>query len=282
MFFEWTENEDGVPNHLNKLTLSPLLCLEEEAILVRKAKNGDLAARTRLVESNMRLVINIARSYRTRSIPIEDLIQEGAIGLIHAIRRFDPEKGFRFSTYATHWIRQAIGRAIDYKAKAIRLPAHITQSIRRVERERIRLERELGRDPTHEQLAAAIGLSPRKLMNLMQSGQEMISLDAKIGDTESSTLGSMIRDGSVEDPEDVMLNEELVRELHLVMMDLTDRERRVMQSRLRIDGAIDGTERDDLASELQISRERIRQIELQAMKKLRAMASIRLREILTR
>src|SRR5688572_27330924 len=156
-----SDMEDGIPSYLSRLTQAPLLTAEEEVILMRAIQKGDESARRRLIESNMRLVINIAKTYRNRAIPLEDLIQEGAIGLMQAAERFDPDKGFRFSTYATHWIRQAIGRAIDNKSKAIRLPAHVSQSLRKIEKERLRLSRELGSDPTHDQLALALGISAR-------------------------------------------------------------------------------------------------------------------------
>lgn len=282
MFFDSMDHEDSVPSYLNRLTQEPLLNADEEAGLTRAAQSGCGTSRQRLIESNMRLVINIARSYRSRSFPLEDLVQEGAIGLMHAIKRFDPEKGFRFSTYATHWIRQSIGRAIDYKAKAIRLPAHISQSLRRIDRERVRLMRELGHEPSHDQLSAAMGISPRKLQHIMQSGQEMLSLDTKVGDAESTTLGGLVPDTTENDAAETMITQELSQELHMIMMELNERERRVMANRLRMDGDGDGVERDDLARELCISRERIRQIELQAMKKLRAIASDRLRDLLSR
>jgi len=148
-----TDHEEGLPSYLGRLTQVALLTAEEEITLTRAVKCGDERARQRLIEANMRLVINIAKAYRSKAIPFEDLIQEGAIGLMQAAERFDPEKGFRFSTYATHWIRQSIGRAIDNKSKAIRIPAHVSQTVRRVERERARLARELGQEPTLEQIA---------------------------------------------------------------------------------------------------------------------------------
>lgn len=157
----YMDHEESVPSYLNRLTRTPLLTPEEEVELTRAVQKGDERARMRLIESNMRLVINIAKSYRNRSIPLEDLIQEGAIGLMQAAERFDPDKGYRFSTYATHWIRQAIGRAIDNKSKAIRLPAHVSQSLRKIERERLRLARELGKDPSLDQLATALASRPK-------------------------------------------------------------------------------------------------------------------------
>ena len=275
------QHDDLLPNYLNRLTRVPLLTAEEEKTLTRAAQRGDAAARQRLIEANMRLVINIARSYRSRTIPLEDLIQEGAIGLMHAVERFDPSKNFRFSTYATHWIRQSIGRAIDSKSKAIRLPAHISQSLRRIERERLRLTRELGYDPSVEQIASAIGISTRRLLTLMHSSHELLSLDMRIGENENSTLGNMIRDASTAEPDSAILSDEVLVELQQIMMELNERERRVMSYRLNMAEEEEDSIRENLAQEMQLSRERIRQIETQAIKKLRAMALRRkLRDIL--
>ncbi len=275
MFNEWMDHEDALPNYLGRLTQVPLLSAEEENLLTRAAQQGDAKAKQKLVEANMRLVINIAKAYRSRTIAFEDLIQEGAIGLMHAAERFDPEKGFRFSTYATHWIRQAIGRALDNKAKAIRLPAHISQSMRKVDRERARLMRELGTEPTAEQIAHAMGISPRKLLTLIQSSQEMLSLDMRVGDGENTTLGNLLRDDKSGNPESEVISDEIMRELKYIMSELTERERRVMSCRLRMESGNDPVLREELAQELHISRERIRQIEIQAIKKLRAVAQRR-------
>ncbi len=269
--------DDGIPSYLSRLTQAPLLRAEEEIILTRAIQRGDKVARQRLIESNMRLVINIAKAYRNRSMPLEDLIQEGAVGLMQAAERFDPEKGFRFSTYATHWIRQAIGRAIDNKSKAIRLPAHVTQSIRKIERERERLARELGYEPSTEQLAASMGLTSNRLMALMQCSQELLSLDMTVGDTGGMTLGGLIKDPAGRH-DATMISEELLQELHHIMQELNEREQRVMRLRFRLDGPDDTV--DAIAEELKLSRERLRQIEVQAIKKLRAIAQRhRLREM---
>jgi RNA polymerase primary sigma factor len=274
--------EDGIPSYLNRLTQAPLLSPEEEANLTRAVQLGDIAAKQKLTESNMRLVINIAKTYRNRSIPLEDLIQEGAIGLMQAAERFDPEKGFRFSTYATHWIRQAIGRAIDNKSKAIRLPAHVSQSLRKVEKERARLARELGYEPSAEQLAECMGLTVRKLNVLMQSSQDLLSLDMTVGDSGGMTLGGLIRDTSNADPETMMIDREVVEELQRILNELNDREQRVMKLRFHI-GSDDQEvpQPEDVARELKLSRERVRHIEVQAIKKLRTLAQRRrLKDIL--
>jgi RNA polymerase primary sigma factor len=275
-----SDPDDGIPSYLSRLTQAPLLTPEEEIVLTRAVQAGDKQAKQRLIESNMRLVINIAKTYRNRAIPLEDLIQEGAIGLMQAAERFDPDKGFRFSTYATHWIRQAIGRAIDNKSKAIRLPAHVSQSLRRVEKERLRLSRELGQEPTPEQLAAAMGISAKKLLTLLQSSQDLLSLDMNVGDSGGMTLGGLLKDDRNIDPESLVLSQEMIRELQRIMLELNDREQRVMRLRFRLDGA-DTPLQEDIAKEMKLSRERVRQIEVQAIKKLRALAQRRrLRDML--
>lgn len=275
------DHDEGLPSYLSRLTQAPLLTAEEEVALTRAIQAGDRIARQRLIESNMRLVINIAKTYRNRTIQLEDLIQEGAIGLMQAAERFDPEKGFRFSTYATHWIRQSIGRAIDNKSKAIRLPAHVSQSLRRIEKERVRLARDLGHDPSPEQIAHAMGISPKKLATLLQSSQELLSLDMTVGDSGGMTLGGLIRDVSNDSPETLVLSQEMMRELQRIMMELNEREQRVMRLRFRMDG-VEAALQDDVAKELKLSRERVRQIEVQAIKKLRILAQRRrLRDMLS-
>ena len=272
-------HDAGYDSYLGKLTQAPLLTAEEELRLTRAARAGDEESRQRLIESNMRLVINIAKSYKNRQVPLEDLIQEGAIGLMQASERFDPDKGFRFSTYATHWIRQSIGRAIDNKAKAIRLPAHVSQSLRRIEKERSRLLRELGHEPSHEQLAIAIGVTPKKLQILVQSSQDLLSLDMTVGDSNGgTTLGGLLRDTKSIDPEEAVMTEALLVELKRILLELNDKEQKVMQMRYRMGtdpNEIVDQGADEIANELQISRERVRQIELQAIKKLRILAQRR-------
>lgn len=269
---------DGLPSYLGRLTQAPLLTLEEEQSLTRRAREGDVLARQKLVESNMRLVINIARTFHSRAVPLEDLIQEGAIGLMQAIQRFDPDKGFRFSTYATHWVRQAIGRAIDNKAKAIRLPAHIVQTLRKVERLKAEMTDELGREPSLDTIARECGLDPLRLQAMMASAQEVLSLDMKVGEAENSTLGSLIRAGGSADPEGRMMHSEFLEELGEIVQSLDEREKRILA--LRLTGLAGQTGSIDEQDAL--SRDRRRQIEAQAVRKLRALAAARrLREFLT-
>ncbi len=270
-----------VPSLLNRLTRVALLTPEEELELAKRARKGDEEAKQKLVEANMRLVMNIAKHYRNALVPFEDLVQEGAIGLMNAVERYDPSRGYRFSTYATHWIRQAIGRAIDNKAKTVRIPAHVAEQLRRMERERDRLRRETGDEPSIEQLAKAMGVSPKKILQLQQAAQEPLSLDMLVGEEEDTSLGSLIHDQNVRDPEEVMLEMERRKVLdELLETELTDRERQVIIRRL---GYGDQEEQvlQEIGEALKISRERVRQIEAQAMRKLKDAAKRRgLREYL--
>ncbi len=277
-YFHAGAEDDGV-NYLKRLTQAPLLSKVEEENLARLVKQGDVIAKKRLIEANMRLVVSVARSYRSNNLPLEDLISEGAMGLIQAAERFDPSRGFRFTTYAMHWIRQAIARAVDCKAKAIRLPAHVIQSLRKVERARETLARELGYDPSQEQIAQAVGISPLKLRQLMQSSQDLLSLDMKIGDHSGITLGNIIRDPNTYEYESPTPFDEQVEELHALIKELNSREQQVLRMKLHIendeDGASDLDSADRMAQELQLSRERVRQIEVLAIRKLRAIAARR-------
>ena len=263
------EPEDRLPSGLDRLTQVPLLNAEEEGRLTRAARGGDEGAKERLVEANMRLVINIARGYRSRQIPLEDLIQEGAIGLMQAVERFDPDRGFRFSTYATHWIRQAIGRAIDNKSKSIRLPAHVAQSLRKIEKIRQALLYETGYEPTQDQIAQALGIAPNRLQTLLAVSRELISLEIPVGDG-GATLGTLIHDPDATNAESSMLSNEVVEELRRILSELDEREQRVMRLRYRLEDRGEEPE-----SELDLSRNRIRQIEVQAVRKLRAIVQQR-------
>ena len=273
------ENEDTFPSYLSRLTLEPLLTVETETELARAARLGDGQARKRLIEANMRLVINIAKGYNCRYIPLEDLIQEGAIGLMQATERFDPDKGFRFSTYATHWIRQAIGRAIDNKGKSIRLPAHISQSIRKIEKEKERFLRSSGSEPTCQELAEAMGMSERKLINVISAAQDILSLDNPVGDGSGTTLAGLIRDDGEYDPEGKAVRDAVVGELQSILKELNEKEQKVMSLRFRMNGV--GLQTEEIADALQLSKERVRQIEVQAIRKLRVIAQRRrLRDVL--
>lgn len=218
----------------------------------------------------MRLVVNIAKHYRNGSIPLEDLIQEGALGLIDAVSRFDPERGFRFSTYATHWIRQTIGRAVDSKSRTIRVPAHVRETCRRIERERARLLIVLGRDPTGAEVASSLGMTAEKMLFALQAATDPVSIDRVLGPEEPSNLVPLASAIPAEDPETQAINNDARETLISILAELTERERRVMRKRLGLDDNEAGRAPYESPEEMKLSRERVRQIEGQAVRKLRA------------
>ena len=254
-----------------KLPGTRLLTAEEEKSLASYARTGgEIAERARnlLVEANMRLVFKVARHYQSCQLPLDDLVQEGAIGLVTAAERYDPSLGFRFSTYATHWIRQAISRALENKTRSIRLPAHVTDSLRKMEKIRSLYIREHGEDPNDEQLAVAMSCTLRKIQDLLQVKGDAISLDTLIGESDGATIGSMIDDHSSPCPQEMTLTSELRGELGALFMVLTPREREVMQRRLGF-GSYPVQVLNEIGECLHLSRERVRQIEVEALRKLR-------------
>lgn len=262
---------EPVPSYVTRLTQAPLLSADEETQLTLAARAGCPDARKRLIESNMRLVVNIAKTFSNPAVTLEDLVQEGAIGLVRAVERFDPDRGYRFSTYATHWIRQAISRAVNGKSKAIRLPAHVWQTLRRIDKARQDATQRLGREPSIEELASLVGMTPRRVRALAQSSQEMLSLDVAVGET-GNTLGNLIPDLQATDPEDAALDAEALEELETFLSELSERERRIVSVRIRCSETDLPVRREELGKELSMSRERVRQIEVQALKKLRRLA----------
>ena len=262
---------DDLASYINRLTRTKLLTATEEKALSRRVRYGDMLAKERLIEANMRLVVSIAKNYLASGIPLEDLIQEGAIGLMTATERFDPRMGYRFSTYATQWIRQSIGRAIDNKAKAIRLPAHISESLRKIDKSRAELLRLLGQEPSVEQLASHTGLSLKKMNSLLQTTQEPVSLDMTVGDDDNTSLGNLVLDRSAPNPQDELIAQEMRGEIEAILNTLDEREKIVMRKRFGFDED-DKSVLQQIGDELNISRERVRQIESQALRKLRSAA----------
>lgn len=259
---------------LTRLTRTALLSQDEEIALAKRIKSGGAdgrRAQTQLVEANIRLVVAVAKMYRASGIALEDLVQEGVIGLMTATERYDYRRGYRFSTYATQWIRQSIGRAVDNKAKSIRLPAHVSESLRKMERIRADYRRETGDDASPETLAARSGFSLRKVKLLTQTLADPVSLDAPLGETDGATLGTVLDDKEAADPADLVATAEMRTVIQTILSHLDERERIVMRKRFGFDDD-DAYVLQKIGDDMSLSRERVRQIEAQALRKLRTLA----------
>ncbi|MBC8140975.1 MAG: sigma-70 family RNA polymerase sigma factor [Armatimonadetes bacterium] len=259
---------------LGRLTRTALLSQDEEIALSKRIRGGGAdgrRAQTRLVEANIRLVVAVAKMYRQSGIALEDLVQEGVIGLMTATERYDYRRGYRFSTYATQWIRQSIGRAVDNKAKSIRLPAHVSESLRKMERIRADYRRETGDEAPLEVLVARSGFSLRKVKLLTQTLADPVSLDAPIGDGDGATLGTVLDDKDATDPADVVATAEMRTVIQTILSHLDERERIVMRKRFGFDDD-DAYVLQKIGDDMSLSRERVRQIEAQALRKLRTLA----------
>ena len=259
---------DPVRMYLKEIGVVPLLSNEEEKELAIAVENGDLEAKQRLAEANLRLVVSIAKRYVGRGMQFLDLIQEGNMGLMKAVDKFDYSKGFKFSTYATWWIRQAITRAIADQARTIRIPVHMVETINKLVREQRNLLQELGQDPTPEQIAERMDMTPDKVREILKIAQEPVSLETPIGEEEDSHLGDFIQDDNVPVPAEAAASTLLKEQLVEVLGTLTDREQKVLRLRFGMD---DGRARtlEEVGKEFNVTRERIRQIEAKALRKLR-------------
>ena len=259
---------DPVRMYLKEIGVVPLLSNEEEKELAIAVENGDLEAKQRLAEANLRLVVSIAKRYVGRGMQFLDLIQEGNMGLMKAVDKFDYSKGFKFSTYATWWIRQAITRAIADQARTIRIPVHMVETINKLVREQRNLLQELGQDPTPGQIAERMDMTPDKVREILKIAQEPVSLETPIGEEDDSHLGDFIEDEVIENPVDYTTRVVLREQLDEVLDTLTDREENVLRLRFGLD---DGKMRtlEDVGKVFNVTRERIRQIEAKALRKLR-------------
>ena len=260
--------DDPVRMYLKEIGKVPLLTAEQEQDLAQRMLDGDEDAKKELIEANLRLVVSIAKRYLGRGMQFLDLIQEGNLGLIKAVDKFDHSKGFKFSTYATWWIRQAITRAIADQARTIRIPVHMVETINRLVREQRSLIQELGREPTVEEIAERMGLSVEKVREIQKSSQEPVSLEKPIGEEEDSHLGDFIPDDDAMSPADQVAYTLLKEQLLDAMKGLTAREEKVLRLRFGLD---DGRQRtlEEVGKEFNVTRERIRQIEAKALRKLR-------------
>ena len=260
--------EDPVRMYLKEIGKVPLLSADEEVELAKKMETGDLDARKRLAEANLRLVVSIAKRYVGRGMLFLDLIQEGNLGLIKAVEKFDYRKGYKFSTYATWWIRQAITRAIADQARTIRIPVHMVETINKLIRVQRQLLQELGREPYPEEIAKEMNLPVDRVREIQKISQEPVSLETPIGEEEDSHLGDFSQDDNVPVPAEAAAFTLLKEQLSEVLGTLTDRERKVLELRFGLD---DGRARtlEEVGKEFNVTRERIRQIEAKALRKLR-------------
>ena len=262
------KTDDPVRMYLKEIGRVPLLSAEEEVELAQRIEAGDEAAKDKLVEANLRLVVSIAKKYVGRGLTFLDLIQEGNIGLIKAVEKFDYTRGYKFSTYATWWIRQAVTRALADQSRTIRIPVHMVETINKTIRVSRQMLQELGREPKPEELAEEMGMDVERVRDILKLSQEPVSMDSPVGEEEDSHLGDFIKDESAQVPADaaafVMLKEELAK----AMDTLTEREKQVLILRF---GLQDGRARtlEEVGYEFNVTRERIRQIEAKALRKLR-------------
>ena len=260
--------EDPVRMYLKEIGKVPLLSADEEVELAKRMAEGDEDAKKRLAEANLRLVVSIAKRYVGRGMLFLDLIQEGNLGLIKAVEKFDYHKGFKFSTYATWWIRQAITRAIADQARTIRIPVHMVETINKLIRVSRQLLQELGREPTPEEIAAELDMPVERVCEILKISQEPVSLETPIGEEEDSHLGDFIQDDNVPVPAEAAAQTLLKEQLDEVLDTLTEREQKVLRLRFGMD---DGRARtlEEVGKEFDVTRERIRQIEAKALRKLR-------------
>ena len=261
-------SDDPVKQYLKEIGNYPLLSIEEEIELAKKIENGDDTAKQTLAESNLRLVVSIAKRYVGRGLSFLDLIQEGNLGLIKAVEKFDYTKGYKFSTYATWWIRQAITRSIADQSRTIRIPVHMSEVINKTYRVSRSLLQELGREPTEQELAKAMNLPIEKIREILKVSADPISLDTPIGEEDDSHLGDFIKDDTIVGPEEAAAYAVLQDQISRLLDTLTEREQRVLTLRF---GLRDGRTRtlEEVGKEFNVTRERIRQIEAKALRKLR-------------
>ena len=269
---------DPIHMYLKEIGQVPLLTPEQEVELAKKVAQGDEDAKRQLEEANLRLVVSIAKHYTGHDMSLMDLIQEGNLGLIRAVEKYDYRKGFRFSTYATWWIRQSIPRAIADQGRTIRIPVHMVENINKVNRASRDLMQELGRDPNPEEIAARVHMTPERVREIQKISREPVSMETPVGDEEDSSLGDFIRDETTPVPADEAARVMLKEQIREILNDLSDREQQVLRLRYGLDDNRSRT-LEEVGKQMNVTRERIRQIEAKALRKLKR-KNIRMRDYL--
>ncbi len=265
---------DSVKVYLKEIGAIPLLTAEQELETAKKVAEGDKAAKDLLISSNLRLVVSMAKDYVNRGLSFQDLIQEGNIGLMHAVDKYDYTKGFRFSTYATWWIRQSLTRAIADQSRDIRIPIHMNEQIVRVKKAQRILLQELGRDPTPEEVAKKLdGMTAEKVMDILKIAQDPVSLESPAGDEENTTLSDFIQDTNAMDPEQYANNEVIKEQIDKMLKELPEREEMILRMRFGLDGTGKPKTLEEVGKECNVTRERIRQLESKALRRLHYNAS---------
>lgn len=267
-FEEETSTTDPVRMYLKEIGKIPLLTAEEELELARRISEGDAEAKKRMIEANLRLVVSVAKHYLGRGMQLLDLIQEGNMGLLKAVEKFDYTKGYKFSTYATWWIRQSITRAVADQARTIRIPVHMVETINRVSRTSRALVQELGREPTIAEISEVLGISEEKIAEVMKIAQDPVSLETPVGEEDDSHLGDFIPDSEVTEPAESASYNMLRQQLAEVMQTLSPRECKVLRLRFGLEDGRPHT-LEEVGKEFDVTRERVRQIEAKALRKLR-------------
>ena len=259
---------DSMDMYLNRIGKWPLLGSSEEQDLARKAGLGDLTAKWKLVESNLKLVVSVAKVYSRSGVPLPDLIQEGNIGLMKAVESFDPDKGFRFSTYAVAWIRQAITRAIERQGRAIRVPSYIIQSIRKLNKAGSSFVNEMGREPTVEELCERTQLPREKVVRLLEASEALVSLDEGVKEDGATSLLDRLTDSEATNPESDALERESLEVLEQLLGWLSPQEKMIIEKRFGLQDGVTST-LQEIGQQLHITRERVRQLEARALRKLK-------------
>jgi RNA polymerase primary sigma factor len=264
-----TPTMDPVRTYLREIGTVRLLTADEEVALAKRIERKDMEAKRRLIEANLRLVVSIAKRYANRGLPLLDLMQEGNLGLIRAVEKFDYRRGFKFSTYATWWIRQAITRGLADQARTIRVPVHMVETMNKLARVQRQLVQETSGEPAPEQIAAEMGITAERVREIQKIGQEPVSLEAPVGDEGDSRLGEFIEDEQSTEPVEAVSEGMLTDQLRSVLSQLTGRERRILELRFGLGGRPPLT-LDEVGQEFGLTRERIRQIEAKTMAKLKS------------